>query len=167
MKIRELNLTFDYPNTALEFLSIYNQMARVGKLNKHLLSEVTRNISFISGNGLTGIMFGSTLHQNPAISPVLFSKNLYQMLVQNGLQGDDIYQRVDEVSRGAADLTEFTNQEKRVFNPFFDAKLSEWLGSVYGVTSKFADDFNTYRSLADGSLHEISCLADAIRVGKT
>lgn len=164
LKLRESNLGLKFTNTILHYLGIYNQLNRLTLFGKMLVTEVNKNVSLVTGTGLNGMLFASTLSANPSYSPSQFVRNLYKMLGENGLRSDDIHKRIDQLRSAAEGIedSQISTLEKRLFNPLFDSKFDEWAGNLYGFSGKFSDKLNTFRVIVENLAPEIDNISDLI-----
>jgi hypothetical protein len=164
LKLRENTLGLKYVNTILHYLCIYNQLNRLSIFGKMLISEVNKNLSLVTGTGLTGILFSSILCPNPSYPPSEFVANLYKILERNGLRNNETPKRIDQLERAAAGIEDshISTLEKRLFNPLFDSNFEEWGGNMYNFQGKFIDELNTFRILCENITLEVDAITDLI-----
>jgi hypothetical protein len=164
LKLRESNFGLKFVNSILHYLSIYNQLNRFTLFGKMLINEVNKNVSLVTGTGLNGMIFASTLSPNPSYPPSQFIRNIYNLVGQGGLKEAEFDKRVDQLERAAARIEDSSigTLEKRLFNPLFDSFFDEWGGNLYGFTGKYIDELNTFRVLCEHITLEIDAIADLI-----
>jgi hypothetical protein len=159
-KIRENNHGFEYVNSTLYYLNLYNQLNRLALYGRVLASEVNKNLSFVIGNGFNGQIFSTSLHQNPMYPTQSFLRNLTRMLIESDPQRAPNFEWSEELVKAAQGLEDISSTEQRLYGPLGDVKHEEWLGSLYGYNGKFADEFNVFRALVDNCIDELNQLSD-------
>lgn len=164
LKLRESNMGFKYSNTVLHYLDIYNLLNRMNLYGKMLVFEINKNIAIVTSTGLSGALFSSTLNQNPTYTANVFTKNMFNMLVNHGLRTEDCDTRIEFMQKTAMTIESLniTSAEQRLFNPLYESKMEEWGGNLYSFANKYIDEINTFRLLSDNITTEIDAITGRI-----
>lgn len=162
--IRELKHSVPYSNTTLHYISLYNQLYKLQLYHQMSVQEVNSNLSIVTGNGLNGMMFSTTLHPNPSYNPSMAVANLVKMMNRNN--------QVPEVfSFGCVDLIDTAKRmreqdigpsERKLFNPLFEYRHQEWLGNMYGISDQNYSEAGAFCNLCEKITGEIRQLAHLV-----
>jgi hypothetical protein len=165
-KLKESKLVFEFGNTIVNYMCLYNLVHRLKFFGNKMAIETNKNLSLISSFGLYGVPFSTTMHPNSSYNMEIFTKNLLRQTMESNLSSEAMSQKFAEMCKGSYgfDANPIDAQERSFLNPYSEFKNDDWIGKLYSYKLKFTDEFKCINAICIQIVEEIDHLSDLVQV---